>query len=288
MIAVYNDWSSLDECLRSLQQQAPAPSFEIIVVDDGSKEPAPEFIRRWLDRCPLTIVREPHAGISVARNRGLQIARGTVFVFVDSDCRLQDNCLAAVRSTVASSPQHNAFQLHLTGDCAGLVGKAEELRLITLQAQMLQPDGCIRYLNTAGFAIRRIKVESDGNLFDPVARRAEDTLLLTSLMEDGELPLFVPDATVQHVISLSLMGWFFKCVRSAFLEAKTYHIIGSKAARFRASNRERWMMLRSMWKTSQNRSIGRLAWFAVVTRQLLRLTVLSLARVLQPGAGSSS
>src|ERR1700721_3712457 len=85
VIAVYNDWVPLDQCLRSLQEQNNAPSFEVIVLDDGSKDPAPEFIRHLLPGYSLTIVKMPHAGISTARNRGVQIARGSVLVFVDAD-----------------------------------------------------------------------------------------------------------------------------------------------------------------------------------------------------------
>src|SRR2546422_3379953 len=47
-----------------------------------------------------------------------------------------------------SSPQHSYFQLHLTGDSSGRVGRAEELRLRTLQDHMLQTDGRIRYLRS--------------------------------------------------------------------------------------------------------------------------------------------
>lgn len=279
VIAVYNDWGPLDECLRSFRQQTNGPAFEVIVVDDGSTETAPEFVRQRLPCYPLTIVRQSHAGISAARNRGAQLARGSVLVFVDADCRLQVNCLSALASTIAASPQHNAFQLRLISDCSGVVGRAEELRLITLQNYMLQPNGCIRYLNTAGFAIRRTRVDNDGNLFDPQARRAEDTLLLANLMRDGELPLFVADAVVQHAIPLSLMQWLRKTIWSARLEARTHDIIGSKTARFRVSHRERLSMLRSMWKTSRQSSIGRSAWFVLAARQSLRLIILSLTNV---------
>ena len=158
IIGVYNDWIALDPCLRSLAQQTHGPTFEVIVVDDGSSEAAPEVIRQWVRCLHLTIVRQSHAGISAARNHGIQISRGSVLLFVDADCRLQTNCLAVLGSTITDSPQHNCFQLHLVGDCRGPVGRAEELRLRSFQEHMLQPDGRIRYLNTAGFAIRRMRV----------------------------------------------------------------------------------------------------------------------------------
>lgn len=155
----------------------------------------------------------------------------------------------------------------------GIVGRTEELRLITLQEHLLQTDGCIRYLNTAGFAIRRTRVYPTG-LFAPVARRAEDTLVLANLMQSGELPFFVSGARVQHAVSLSLLGCLRKDIRSAYLERATWEIIESMDVRIRVTNAERLKMLKSMWKTSKRKDIGRMAWFVVVGRQLLRLFVL--------------
>jgi glycosyltransferase involved in cell wall biosynthesis len=270
IIAVYNDWTALDSCLLSLSQQTAGPDFEVIVVDDGSYDEAPEGIRQWVDRLPLTIVRQSHAGISTARNRGVRTSKGSVLLFVDADCRLQPNCLAALGSTITASPTHNNFQLHLIGDRRGMVGRAEELRLITLQNHLLQPNGCIRYLNTAGFAIRRSHVDVERGLFDSSALRAEDTLLLAGLIQRGELPFFVTDAMVQHNVPLSLLQCFRKDIRSALLEGKTFDLIASRGIRIRMSNRERLGLLRSMWKTSKQPAIGRSAWFALTARQSLQ------------------
>jgi len=267
VISVYNDWIPLHQCLQSLARQTDSPDFEVIIVDDGSRTPAPEFIRNCMRCYPLMVVRHSHAGISAARNRGVQISKGCVLLFIDADCKLERNCLAVLKSTISGSPQHNCFQLHLVGAAFGLVGKAEALRLISLQDHLLQPDGCIRYLNTAGFAIRRQKVNPQVGVFDEALRRAEDTLLLANLMEQGELPLFVPYAIVQHAVQLSLVKCLSKDIRSAYLEGKTYEIIASKGLKIRMSNRERLSVLLSMWKTSKQPSIGRLGWCVLVLRQ---------------------
>lgn len=269
IIAVYNDWTALDPCLRSLTPQSGGPDFEVIVVDDGSDEEAPEVIRQWVRCMPLTIVRQSHAGISAARNRGIQISKASILLFADADCRFQAKCLAALDATIAGLPQHNYFQLRLVGDCSKFVGKTEHLRLTGLQNQLLQANGCIRYLNTSGFATRRSSVPIDGGLFDPTARRAEDTLLLANLIEHEELPFFVADAVVQHEVPSSLLECVRKDIRSAFLEGGTYALIASKGIRIRMSHRERWKMLCSMWTTSKLSSIGRWAWFALIVRQSL-------------------
>jgi glycosyltransferase involved in cell wall biosynthesis len=281
IIGVYNDWSPLDQCLRSLAQQTKTPSFEVIVVDDGSLQPAPDSIRQWSRCYPLTISRAEHQGVAAARNQGIQVSSGQLLLFVDADCRLHEDCLMKLAVRVTDSPRHHYFQLRLSGDSSTTVGRAEELRLLTLQNHLLQSTGCIRYLNTAGFAIRRSKVDSARGLFDPVARRAEDTLLLADLMQSGELPLFVPEAIVQHAIPLSLVSFLRKAVRSAYLEARTYQVISYKGVRIRVSHGERLRMLVSMWKTSRDPGIGRSAWFVLVIRQALQRVVSLACRCLQ-------
>lgn len=269
VIAVYNDWMLLQGCLQSLAAQTNAPSFEVIVVDDGSKEPAPDFIQLWTQSLPLTIVKESHGGIPAARNRGVLASKGSVLVFVDADSRLQPDCLANLASSIASSP-HDNFQLHLIGDSSNLLGRAEELRLQTFQDHTLQPDGRIRYLNTAGFAIRRTSVDARNGLFDPQLPRGEDTLLLAKFIQEGKLPLFIANARVQHVIPFSIWRCIRKDFRSAYLERTSYGRITSMGVHVRVSNRDRWTMLRDMWEISKSPEIGRSAWFAAVARQIMQ------------------
>ena len=286
IIAVYNDWTALDSCLHSVTQQIGGGDFEVIVIDDGSNDAAQEGIRQWAGRLPLTFIRQSHAGISTARNHGIQLSKGSILLFVDADCRLQTNCLAALASTIAASPQHNCFQLRLVGDCSSFVGRTEHLRLISLQDHLLQPSGCMRYLNTAGFAIRSSNVPIERGLFDPAALRGEDTLLLADLMQRGELPFFVADAIIRHKVPPSLLKCFRKDIRSAFLEGGAYALIASRGIRIRMSHRERWNMLCSMWRTSKLPSIGRLACLVLIVRQSLRRITSFVYRLLHRRSGS--
>jgi glycosyltransferase involved in cell wall biosynthesis len=280
IIPVYNDWEAVDDCLRSLHQQTGGPEFEVVIVDDGSQYLAPESIRQWSNRFPLTIAQQPHTGIAAARNRGVQTSKGTILIFTDADCRFHSDCLSALVTTVSDSPQHEYFQLHLSGDSSTVVGKAEELRLTTLQDHLLQPDGCIRYLNTSGFALRRSAVSDETFLFDPSAQRSEDTLLLTNLIQKGKLPFFVTDAVVRHTIRMSLTECIRKDVRVAWLEARTFERIAARSIEIRMKNRERIAILRSMWKASRQPSIGRIAWFVLAARQGLQRAISLLHRFL--------
>jgi glycosyltransferase involved in cell wall biosynthesis len=267
IVAVYNDWAMVEGCLQSLTRQTNALSFEVIVVDDGSTEEAPEFIHNPTYLFPLTLIRQTHTGIPSARNRGASISAGPVLLFVDADSRLEICCLAALSSAIERFPQDDCFQLRLVGNCSSLVGRAEELRLSTFQNHTLRPDGRIRYLNTAGFAIRRSKAHIETGVFDPRALRGEDTLLLANLMQAGALPRLVPEAIVEHYIPLSFMECLRKDIRSAGLEAAAYGSIASKGVKIRVTHGERLRLLRSTWKAAGQRSIGRSAWLALVVRQ---------------------
>jgi|SRR5580704_445919 glycosyltransferase involved in cell wall biosynthesis len=277
IVAVYNDWTLLDGCLQSLTRERVHP-FEVVIVDDGSQEPAPEYIQRWSGCYPLTILRQDHAGISAARNRGIQHSTGEVLVFVDADSRVQVNCFAELAASIENYPEHRFFQLRLVGDCSGIVGRAEELRLVALQDYLVQSNGCIRYLNTAGFAVRRDNLDIEAGLFDANVMRGEDTLLLANLIERGILPLFVSRATVRHTVPLSFTKCLRKDIRSAYLEARTYDVIDSRGVKIRMGTRERISMLLSTWKTSRQASIGRSAWFVLVARQALQRIVLLVCR----------
>src|SRR5438445_5666890 len=93
VIPVYNDWIPLDQCLQSLSRQIDAPNFEVIIVDDGSVDPAPEFIRRWASHYPLAFVQQIHTGVPTARNQGIRNSYGEVLLFIDADCKLDANGL---------------------------------------------------------------------------------------------------------------------------------------------------------------------------------------------------
>ena len=280
IIAVYNDWVVLEGCLQALSLQEGSSKFEVLLVDDGSDEPAPESVLHWRESFPISLLRQEHSGISPARNKGIQASKGAVLVFVDADCRMLVNCLAALESSLTLPPQQGSFQLHLVGDCANVVGRAEQLRLIALQNHLLLPDGHIRYLNTAGFAILRSKISDEGNLFDPIAIRAEDTLLLATLMSRGELPVFVPGAMVRHAIPLSLLACLQKDVRSAYVERRAYDVIASRGIDIQLTNADRWAIMTTMWKASAQASIGRASWFIVTGRQVLRLFISLVYRIL--------
>ena len=85
IIPVYNTEAYLKKCLDSIINQT-YKDFEIIVVNDGTKDNSQDIIDMYVDKyeCVKSIVQE-NQGLSVARNNGIKKARGKYFLVLDSD-----------------------------------------------------------------------------------------------------------------------------------------------------------------------------------------------------------
>lgn len=85
IIPVFNCATYLGTCLDSLKKQT-FKDFEIIVVDDGSKDESKEIADESLRNFNHSLVlKQENKGVSAARNAGLRIASGKFIVFVDGD-----------------------------------------------------------------------------------------------------------------------------------------------------------------------------------------------------------
>lgn len=87
VIPTYNRHAMLREALASVAAQRGA-SFEMIVVDDGSTDGTWHDLFRYnlsAERDNICAVRTERRGPAAARNRGIEIARGALIAFLDSD-----------------------------------------------------------------------------------------------------------------------------------------------------------------------------------------------------------
>jgi len=87
VIPTYARPERLRGCLAALARQTmAADAFEVVVVDDGSPEPARPPTADALAGPAVRVIRQENAGPSAARNRGVQEARGQLVAFTDDDC----------------------------------------------------------------------------------------------------------------------------------------------------------------------------------------------------------
>jgi hypothetical protein len=82
VIPVYNGENYLRLALESVLRQT-FQDFEIIVIDDGSKDSTPDIAQSFGER--VRYVRQENAGVAAAVNHGIRLARGRYFAWLSHD-----------------------------------------------------------------------------------------------------------------------------------------------------------------------------------------------------------
>jgi glycosyltransferase involved in cell wall biosynthesis len=91
IIPVYNYETVLERMLQSVLNQQTKYRYEVIIVDDGSREPTKAILRKYENHPNVTVIYQQNQGISGARNTGLGHARGKYVMFVDCDDTIRSN-----------------------------------------------------------------------------------------------------------------------------------------------------------------------------------------------------
>ncbi len=103
IVPAYNSADTLDRCVRSLIFQSYA-NLDIIIVNDGSSDNTLEIAKNLskLDS-RVRVINQKNAGLSGARNTGLDNAWGNLVFFLDSDDYIEKNEIRSLSQALASS-----------------------------------------------------------------------------------------------------------------------------------------------------------------------------------------
>lgn len=85
IVPVYNRIDEVRDLLKSLSLQT-IKDFEVVIVEDGSTLPCKEVVDEYASTVQIQYFHKSNEGRSIARNYGMEHARGEYFVFFDSDC----------------------------------------------------------------------------------------------------------------------------------------------------------------------------------------------------------
>jgi glycosyltransferase involved in cell wall biosynthesis len=123
IICSYNGASTVESCLRSMQR-IRYPDYEVVFVDDGSKDGTQEILKKfpWVRN-----IKQKNMGLSYARNVGMNAATGEIIAYTDSDCEADEDwlyylALAMVRSKHVGMGGPNLIpdEGSWVADCVGL------------------------------------------------------------------------------------------------------------------------------------------------------------------------
>ncbi len=185
IIPAYNAAAFIEATVRSVQQQS-FKSFEIIVVDDGSKDNTAEVVQA-LDG--VTYIRKPNGGVSSARNLGVRSSTGELVAFLDADDLWHAEKLAAQVALMDRLPNCDLVRSQLTESLDEYerqrVAYTDGLPPHTLY-ETLEPSFKYPYFATSAVMVRRAAFDRV-NGFDESLPYAEDVDFYLKVLIDRPL-----------------------------------------------------------------------------------------------------
>ncbi len=225
VIATYNRPELLRRLLEQLDDQTIGTShYEVIAVDDGSKEDTRVKLAGLKTKYALRIERQDNAGAATARQRGVDLATGKVIVIVDDDMQVKSDFLekhlakhTSDRTVVLGRLRPDAklsdMPLFERFYARVLAGKAE-----AFAAGQAQVRGHDVYTGNVSFP-RKLFLEAGG--FDAQFRALEDEELGIRLEKAGATFAFANEAESVHGSDwTSMKAWMNRAQRDGVYQAK--------------------------------------------------------------------
>lgn len=103
IIPVYNSQKTIKRTLLSVLKQTFS-SYEVIVVNDGSSDSTANILQEFSAYSQVTVIHQINAGVSAARNSGMQQAHGEYVLFLDADDWVDDNFLMIFKQNLDAWP----------------------------------------------------------------------------------------------------------------------------------------------------------------------------------------
>ena len=108
VIPLYNKAHTIVNTLTTVMNQT-YQDFEVVITNDGSTDNGVEVINKHFHDSRIRIVNQENAGVSAARNRGIDEAKGEWIAFLDADDEWLPTYLETIISSIARNPDNEIF-----------------------------------------------------------------------------------------------------------------------------------------------------------------------------------
>jgi glycosyltransferase involved in cell wall biosynthesis len=192
VVCAYNSEPTLRDCLNGLRQ-LEYPSYEVIVVNDGSTDATEQIAQEFGYR----VITTENQGLACARNVGLEAATGEIVAYLDADAYPDPHWLSHLAVTFMKSSHVGVGGPNIPppdeGEVAECVANAPGG-----PSHVLLSDRVAEHIPGCNMAFRRASLEAIGG-FDPQFRIAGDDVdICWRLQDEGWTVGFSAGAVVWH------------------------------------------------------------------------------------------
>lgn len=205
VVPTFNRPQPLSLLLEALAgQHYPREDFEVIVVDDGGREPLDELSLRFRDRLMLEIIRQPHGGCGPARQAGIDRSRGHYLAFTDDDCQPAPDWLSRLAEALEAHPGCGVGGLTQNGLKRNVFAETTQFIVNLLVEHGRRSPGFISYCPTTNAAFPSEAFRLAGGLRRTWAiSGGEDRDLCARWIAAGFSIWYEPSAVVLHAHDLT-------------------------------------------------------------------------------------
>jgi GT2 family glycosyltransferase len=205
VIPTYQRPDTLMQVLDGLGTQSAPPDFEVVVVDDGSRDTTADRLRAHRVSYPFRAISQKNGGPASARNRGVREARGRYVLFLGDDTVPESGLLAAHASAQMEERPYPVAVLGYTTwpaerRVSPFLHHINEYGLQFGYALIDDPESVpFNFFYTSNISLPRELLLAEG-LFDTTFPHAawEDIELAYRLMRRGMKIVYRPAAVARH------------------------------------------------------------------------------------------
>ena len=205
VIPTYQRADTLMQVLDGLATQTAPPHFEVVVVDDGSRDATADRLREHRAAYPFRAISQKNGGPASARNRGVREARGRFVLFLGDDTVPESGLLAAHAAAQMEERPYPAAVLGYTTwprerRVSPFLHHINEYGLQFGYALIEDPESVpFNFFYTSNISLPRELLVAEG-LFDTTFPHAawEDIELAYRLMRRGMKIVYRPAAVARH------------------------------------------------------------------------------------------
>lgn len=216
IVPVCNNEHGIKECLDSVFNQSYR-NYEVIVVDDCSADDTFGAAERF----PCRMIRlDKNQGAAVARNKGAEAARGSILVFLDSDCVARKGWLSAIMSALEDKKIHAVASQYCRNLEHTFISEFAFMELLHRENSFLKYP---KTAPTASFACRREAFERIGGFPSGYPRNftSEDLVFSYSFGKRFRI-LWEPKAAVSHRFRKTLRSYLKQQFNSSRSDASLF------------------------------------------------------------------
>lgn len=106
IVPVYNRPNEIKELLESLNAQTYRKPFEVVIIEDGSTISSEKVVASYENDIAISYYKKANSGPGDSRNYGMERAKGSYFIVLDSDCIVPPRYLEEVQKSLQNNFVH--------------------------------------------------------------------------------------------------------------------------------------------------------------------------------------